>query len=239
MFFSVIVAALELDESVMLSVNSVLKQTFLDSEIVIQVKKSAIKLAKMPVNDRLRVFFEDDDGIYDALNRAVLKARGKYILFLGGGDYLADNYVLESFSKALYGESDGVWGGVLQYNNCNVVCGVNGLANFKVDYKTLRSCNPIHTQGLFINKKWYLKFPFDNTFKVLGDYEFLLRSRVLGSLKYVPRPVSMFMLGGASTRKDSAYNIRLEAVRALRKNNMMPSIKMITSTLYHFFRQVF
>ena len=38
---------------------------------------------------------EPDNGIYNAMNKGILMAVGEYCLFLNGGDYLHDNYVLQ------------------------------------------------------------------------------------------------------------------------------------------------
>ncbi len=39
---------------------------------------------------RIRVIHEHDSGIYEAMNQAVRHARGKYLLFLGAGDWLLE-----------------------------------------------------------------------------------------------------------------------------------------------------
>jgi len=42
---------------------------------------------------------EPDQGIYSAMNKGVLAARGEYLLFLNSGDYFADRQIVDYFDK--------------------------------------------------------------------------------------------------------------------------------------------
>lgn len=42
----------------------------------------------------MRVFSEPDKGLYDAMNKGIARAHGRYIMFLNAGDALADDTVL-------------------------------------------------------------------------------------------------------------------------------------------------
>lgn len=49
----------------------------------------------------LKVFRERDEGIYDAMNRAVSHTEGKYLFFLNCGDYFADENVLAQVKREI------------------------------------------------------------------------------------------------------------------------------------------
>ncbi len=53
---------------------------------------------------RLKVVSEPDHGIYDAMNKAIRMARGKYIVFLNSDDALSDTGALAAVMKSLTGE---------------------------------------------------------------------------------------------------------------------------------------
>src|ERR1035441_6988489 len=81
---------------------SIACQTFSDCEIIIQDGGSTdntIDLvrdwekANAGVDVKLRQ--EKDTGIYDAMNKAVLRASGEWLYFLGSDDELHDPHVLE------------------------------------------------------------------------------------------------------------------------------------------------
>lgn len=47
----------------------------------------------------LRVFSEPDKGLYDAMNKGIDRARGRYLMFLNAGDRLADDTVLARLAR--------------------------------------------------------------------------------------------------------------------------------------------
>ncbi len=44
---------------------------------------------------QLKFISQKDDGIYDAMNKAIQLAKGKYLLFLNAGDHLYNSKALE------------------------------------------------------------------------------------------------------------------------------------------------
>lgn len=47
----------------------------------------------------LRVFSEPDEGLYDAMNKGIARARGQYLIFLNAGDAFANDMVLARLAE--------------------------------------------------------------------------------------------------------------------------------------------
>lgn len=58
----------------------------------------------------LRILSEADDGLYDAMNKGMKMARGKYILFLNAGDTFHSDSVLESYARYALRGDDIIYG---------------------------------------------------------------------------------------------------------------------------------
>lgn len=103
-FFSLITVCLNPGDKLRGTLESALKQTCGDFELIVKDGGSSDgsleKNRELLKDPRIRVFTEKDTGIYDAMNQAVSHAEGQYIFFLNCGDTLYDETVLEKVKKA-------------------------------------------------------------------------------------------------------------------------------------------
>ncbi|MVM29561.1 glycosyltransferase [Spirosoma sp. HMF4905] len=104
---------------------------------------------------------EKDDGIYDAMNKALDKSQGKWVLFLGGNDRLNID-VLKKVYKHLDDSKDLIYG--------NIVFNTGRRYKSILNLKTILN-NTVHHQGAFYNKKLFDNFRYDTTIKTMADYE--------------------------------------------------------------------
>ena len=106
MKFSVIVVCLNPGEKLNQTLDSTLKQTFTDFEIV--VKDGGSKdgsIENMRQDERICLYRESDKSIYDAMNQAVAHARGEFILFMNCGDLFYKEDVLEKAAEMISKQS--------------------------------------------------------------------------------------------------------------------------------------
>lgn len=98
--FSIIVVCLNPGEKLKDTLDSIIKQTYSDYEIVIKDGGSKDgSLASIPSDERIRLYTEKDTGIYDAMNQAVAHAEKDFVLFMNCGDVFHHDTVLEEIAR--------------------------------------------------------------------------------------------------------------------------------------------
>ena len=89
--FSIVVVCLNPGEKLAATINSILAQQYGNYEIIIKDGGSKDgSIEKLPADSRIRLFSEKDSGIYDAMNQALSRINGQYVLFLNCGDLFYD-----------------------------------------------------------------------------------------------------------------------------------------------------
>lgn len=183
------------------TIQSVLNQVFRDFEYFIIDGNSTDGTREVieSYKNKIDLFIsEDDGGIYSAMNKGLSRAKGEFVLFLNGGDYLYNEKVLtDVFSYEIRKP--------IIYGYCETRTSINTPTLFKAP-KNLTKFHLIKTsiphQATFIKRDLFLKFgKFDETFKIAGDYDLLLRLVVKHSVKtqYVPVLCSYFDRNGISS----------------------------------------
>jgi len=102
--FSIIIPVFNAESVVLEAIRSIQEQTCGDWEILVQDGGSTdrtVAAIEALGDDRVRIVSEKDGGIYDAMNRAVKRAAGQWVYFLGADDRLYDNNVLADVAGAL------------------------------------------------------------------------------------------------------------------------------------------
>jgi len=141
---------------------------------------------------------ERDDGIYDAMNKGLERAKGSIICFLNSGDYFYDANVVESVVKA-FEENPG----------CEIVEGDIVFYDGKEEeYRAIQKESPIglarrgiHHQAVFARMSLFREYGlFDTGFRIYGDLDWFLRC-ILGKgarVVHIGIPISYYLRGGLS-----------------------------------------
>lgn len=101
---SVITITFNASETLPLTMASVAEQTFDGFEHLIIDGASAddtILVARQMGTPGLRIVSEPDRGLYDAMNKGLRMARGKYVIFLNSGDRFHDSGTLALYAAAI------------------------------------------------------------------------------------------------------------------------------------------
>ena len=171
-FFSVIIPTYNSASTLNAALESVVNQTFQDYEVIIMDGLStdnSLEIARGFNNQKIKIFSEKDSGVYDAMNKAVEKATGEWLYFLGSDDQLYDNAI---FSR-IYN--------VAQQENYNLIYGDAYFTSRKIIYGDqfdrvrLKTHNISH-QAIFYKKYLFERLGKYNTqFKIWADWDFNIR----------------------------------------------------------------
>ncbi len=222
---SIIILTFNSERTISNTLKSILIQSNNDNEIISIDGKSFDNTCKVIANSIRTSDFhlsEKDNGIYDALNKGINKAKGDIIGILHSDDVYASysilNHVSEIFKNT---QCDGVYGDL------------NFIKNGKI-YRTWFSKKfspnllkngwmPPHPT-LFLKKDVFEKHGlYDTNFKIAADYDFILRIFKDESLKfeYLPITITNMSIGGISTSGfRNLIRKSFEDYKVLKKNNM-------------------
>lgn len=204
MKFSIVVVALNPGDKLKQTIDSVICQSCTDYEIV--VKDGGSKdgsLEKLPKNERIRVFVEKDTGIYDAMNQAVAKAQGEYILFLNCGDSFYDNKVLDKAAACIEREQGTeplvVYGDTYGAKNNVMITAPRTIDGFAC-YRNI----PCH-QSCFYNAKLCKEKPYRQEYRIRADYDHFLWCfyEAKAKMVYLESVVASYEGGGYSESKEN------------------------------------
>lgn len=181
--FSIIVVCLNAGEKLLKTVESVLKQTYGNYEILVKDGMSTDgSVERLRADERIRIVRQKDKGIYDAMNQAVGLSDGEYMLFLNCGDYLYNEKVLEKVNAWIVTDKrgSGIYYGDI-YNRMNASrIPSNPQINAFACYRNI----PCH-QACFYAKEVMEKRGYRTEYKVRGDYEHFLWCYFKGKVKPV------------------------------------------------------
>ncbi len=148
---------------------------------------------------------EPDNGIYDAMNRGIRKAKGEYTLMLNSGDYLVNNSVVEKVIPLLDG-TDIIQGNIIEEYPDEVIRN-RGYGKSDIDFFDVMNGHFLH-QASFIHIDTLKKYGYyDESYKKGADTYFYITTLALGhaSFKYVDVDVANFDVNGISNMQDPKW----------------------------------
>ena len=166
---------------------------------------------------------EPDTGVYNAWNKALRHVRGRWVQFLGADDRLASPASLTAIERALR-EADGRYRVV--YGTVRLVNGDRAaVATWGEPWSTIRRSFRrgmfIPHPGTFHHRSLFDQHgQFDESFRIGGDYEFLLRELLDAEALFVPELVVEMGSGGLSTRPENQIALTVEGERARRLHGL-------------------
>jgi glycosyltransferase involved in cell wall biosynthesis len=173
---------------------------------------------------------EPDRGIYHAWNKGVALARGDWICFLGADDYLHDLHALEGMAVHLAAASPEqriVYGQVIMVDASLREIARLGMPWASARASFMRGTYCLPTPGVMFHRDLFrVHGLFDESFRVAGDYEFLLRVLKTSVPRYVADiAVTEMQYGGISSRPENTL-VSLREMRAARVKHGLPAFNL-------------
>lgn len=108
---SVITITYNAERTLPATMKSVAEQTFRDFEhIIVDGASSDGTLAIARLGVGTRILSEPDGGLYDAMNKGLDLARGRYVIFMNAGDSFHKATTLEAYSRRALAGDDIIYG---------------------------------------------------------------------------------------------------------------------------------
>ena len=176
---------------------SVLNQTYKNIEYIIIDGGSTdgtLEIIKKHAKKLDCIISERDKGIYDAMNKGVLKATGDWIYFLNSGDTFYTNKTLHNIfsSQSLY-KAD------LIYGNHESNYGYFKRIHTPKELINLWKGMIFSHQGMFVKTKLMKVSPFNLSYKISADYNFIYNLyKQNKKFKYINIIIATLEAGGLS-----------------------------------------
>lgn len=119
---SIIVPIYNIEEYVSRCIDSILKQTYSNLDIVLVDDGSTDNCSNIcdeyaKKDNRIRVFHKENGGLSDARNFGIKYAKGKYISFIDGDDFVAEDFIYTLYQNLIKYNADISVCGYSIYNN--------------------------------------------------------------------------------------------------------------------------
>jgi len=163
------------------TIQNVISQNYLNVEYIIidgESDDGTLDIIKK-YEDKIDYWLsENDKGIYDAMNKGIDLANGKWICFMNSGDRFWDANVIEKVFEKEYKDSGVIYGDhVAVYGKQKIVCKPKEISEI---YKHMCFSH----QSSFINTSLMKSLKYNTDFKIAGDYEFFLRCYYKKQIKF-------------------------------------------------------
>jgi len=149
-------------------------------------------------NQSLRFVSEPDTGIYNAFNKGVRMAKGKWIYFLGSDDYVFSPTTMDAVVDEA--EKAGVEMIISPVRNSNGSCWFAG----KRDFGNILLYKPYGHQGVLMTKDLLLRLGlFDESYRIVSDFKLCLEAH-LQNVKHllIPKTYAEFTIDGGLSNTD-------------------------------------
>ncbi len=198
------------------TIDSVVSQTCQDFEyIVIDGGSTDESVDVIKQSPRIDYWVsEKDKGIYDAMNKGIKQARGRYCLFLNSGDYLFSKSSLEIMNPCLLLGVDIVYGNMKIENEDGSLR--DGFMPANINRNHMMRDTLWHPVSFIRAELFKVCGLYDTNYRIVADYKWFLHAMFNQkvSRQHVDAFVSVFEMGGVSNASENVKKLKAERRKA-------------------------
>lgn len=207
---TVVTIVLNDENTINRTIESVKNQTYKNIEYIIIDGKSTdntLSIINKHMNYINTFISEEDNGLYDAMNKGINLSSGDWLFFLNSGDVFYSIDTISNIVQAIDSTTDILYGDIITVDenmkNPNYLV-ANGIENIAI-------YPPFWHQGMLIKASIHKKKLYDLKYKSCSDYDFMMYCVTNNyNCKYINLPFTYYLRGGESTT--NVYINRLEGV---------------------------
>ena len=190
--------------------DSVAKQNYKDIEYIVidgQSTDSTIDIVEYYSGLITKFISERDNGIYDAMNKGFSHASGDIVGYLNSDDKYTNENILSNVVAAFNRSGcDYVYGDVEMRDSSGRL--IRQWVTGEIERGNV-DCHQIPHPSFFIKKQLLQALPkaFDDSFRLAADLkqQLIITTRLNALGYYIPKPLVVMMVGGASTKNLCSY----------------------------------
>ena len=204
MLFSIITVTYNAASVLPPTLKSVAEQTFGDFEYLVIDGASTddtLRLVEEASIGTARVWSEPDKGLYDAMNKAIDRASGDYLIFLNAGDAFASADTLATLAEKAQDSPDVIYGQTQLVDAERKVVGMRHLtAPEHLDWKSFKNGMLVCHQAFIARRN--LCPHYDMNYRFSADYDWCIKVlRKSSRCAYVgEQPIISFLTDGLTTK---------------------------------------
>lgn len=214
-FFSIITVCWNSGKTISRTIESVLEQDYQDYEYIIVDGGSTdntidiIKEYESRFNGRLRYRSGPDKGIYDAFNKGIERATGKYIWLVNSDDFIEPDVLgkLHELVKDYTEEDEPIISAIMNCisNDGQILYQVKSSPEKVAAAYRNNTMGTIHPATIVPKRIYNLVGLYDINYRIIGDIDWFKRAyKANMPIIFADFVVTNFMVGGVSTASSSA-----------------------------------
>ena len=204
---------------------SIAEQTCRDFEHIVidgKSKDRTVSIATAMSSDNCKIISEPDSGLYDAMNKGIRNASGKYLIFLNAGDSFHSSNTLQTIADAIF---DSGYGDIIYGQTQLVDADRKRIADRHLTAPERLTVNSFSKGMLVCHQAFVAKReivePYDLTYRFSADYDWCIRCLQKSTSNiYIPEILIDYLNEGVTTANLKAS--LKERFRIMRKYYGLP-----------------